>query len=56
LDVCGWKTYSFAIFGGMVALRELRKCMALSVGVALLNLSADDSTMFADARNINAKV
>lgn len=32
-DVCGGETYSFAIFGGAVALRELQMCMALCGGV-----------------------
>jgi hypothetical protein len=31
------KTYSFAIFGGVVALRELQMCMAFSVGIVQLN-------------------
>ena len=36
-DLCGGETYSFAIFGGVVALRELQMCMALSVGVVGIN-------------------
>ena len=53
--MCGGKTYSFAIFGGVVALRELRKCMALSVGVVQTNLSAIASIICADARIVNAE-
>lgn len=32
-DLCGGETYSFAIFGGAVALRELQMCMALCGGI-----------------------
>jgi hypothetical protein len=39
-ELCGGKTYSFAIFGGVVALRELQMCMALSVGIVQMDLQA----------------
>ena len=53
-DVCVGKPYSFAIFGVVVALRELQMCMALSVGVVQTNLSAIASIISADVRNVNA--
>lgn len=49
------KPYSFAIFGGAVAMRELQMCMALSVGVVQTNLSSDGSIISADARIVNAE-
>jgi len=53
-DLCGGETYSFAIFGGVVALRELQMCMALSVGVVLQNLPAVGRIVCADVRIVNA--
>ena len=46
-DLCGGETYSFAIFGGVVALRELQMCMALSVGIVQPNYFAVSLFLFA---------
>ena len=47
--VCVGKTYSFAIFGGVVDLSELQMCMALSVGVFQMNYSEVAIFLFAVA-------
>ena len=49
------KPYSFAIFGGALALCELQMCMALCVGLVQTNLSSDGSIISADARIVNAE-
>src|SRR5690606_19164443 len=53
-ELCGGKTYSFAIFGGVVALSELQMCMALSVGIVQTNFLAVTRFLSAVKRFLSA--